>query len=69
MTKAMAKRIRRRVHGHTLLVMIECADQGHGCDNRCAHASAERLIALIEEVASKEYEAGATALARSGVME
>ena len=53
-TKAISKRIRRRVHDHTRRVFenYSTMDLGYGTDGgaRCAIDSAERLCGFIEQL-------------------
>jgi hypothetical protein len=54
MTEHNRKHITRRLHAHTVRVMLDCADRGHGCDHGRALRSASRLMELIEEVIKHE---------------
>lgn len=48
------KKLWNRIHRHTVLAMIDCADHGHGCDTRRAIRSAGRLMDLVEKIIKDE---------------
>ncbi len=54
MTKQNERRLYRRVRAHRERVMIECADNGHGCDHERAIKSEIRLIEFIEQLVANE---------------
>ncbi len=54
MTKQTRTKLRRRVDAHTVRAMVDCANQGHGCDNSKALRSADRLMEFIEEIIEVE---------------
>lgn len=64
MTKALERRVRKRVHDHTRLVLFCCQDKGNGSDVRRATDSAGRLVAFIEALAQDEFNRG-TRMGRS----
>jgi hypothetical protein len=53
MDSIILKKIRRRIHVHTLRSMVDCADHGHGCNHRRALRSANSLLVFIEGVLAR----------------
>lgn len=54
MTKCNLKKLRNRVRAHTIRAMVDCANQGHGSDDKRAFNSEDRLVEFIEGLVDLE---------------